>query len=234
MTSHPQIASMAVPRRPAPPRSAASVHAFASPVTYTPEEYDPRHAPAPIAVGAGGFGLVLPKPRTGRAGKIALLLIVAAVGGFLGWRVAQSSPAAEPGVAYTSAAGHFSARFPAQPVEISRSEHQGRTRLIVHMAVAAGQGSVGEFELAGPSVAKVGKLADRLAESVGAHGITLSSVQHFTFRGMPATQGNYIQSNTGELATALMAVESQHRFYIVLGLTGPTFDQLKASFAVVH
>jgi hypothetical protein len=49
---------------------------------------------------------------------------------------------------------------------------------------------------------------------------------------MPAIQGNYLQADTGELATVLIASRSKRTMYLVLGLTGPTFDALKESFAV--
>jgi hypothetical protein len=178
------------------------------------------------------FGVVYPKQRTGRGVWVALLLIVAAVAGFIGWRVVHPGARSQSGVAYTSAAGHFSARFPAQPVEMSRSERDGATRLTMHLAVVVGQGSVGEMRIDGPVGKHAAALAQRMAASVGSNQITLSSVKHLTFHGMPAIQGNYLQADTGELATVLIASRSKRTMYLVLGLTGATFDALKESFAV--
>lgn len=232
MTSESHPAAVGVTRRPAPPRPAAAPCVPAAPVTYVPDEYDPRHAPAAAAVTPGQYGLVHPTPRSGRGVWIALLLIVAAVVGFVGWRVTHTGTKAQSGTAYTSAAGHFSARFPAQPVEMSRTERDGASRLTMHLAVVAGQGSVGEMEIAGHLGKNVSALAKRMAAGTGSDDITLSSVKHFSFHGMRAMQGNYLQETTGELVTVLVAVQSKRRLYLVLGSTGPTFDVLKDSFAV--
>jgi hypothetical protein len=204
-------------------------------VTYVPEEYDTRRAPAAITVTPGQFGMVLPKRQTGRGVWIALLLIVASAVGFVGWQVLHSGGnAAAAGVSYTSAAGHFAVRFPAQPAELSRTERDGATRLVVHVAYVVGQGAVGEFEVRGTVHGNLDELGERLAGSIGSSGdIDLSSVKRFSFHGMRARQGNYISPTTGELMTALLAASSQRRAYLVIGLTGPTFDSLKDSFSVV-
>jgi hypothetical protein len=233
MSSHPQTAAIGVPRRPAPPRSAASYQAFASPVSYVPEQYDPRQVPAPMAMTAGQFGLVRPKQRTGRAVWLALLLILAASVAFVGWRASRTGAPTEAGVAYTSAAGHFSVRFPAAPIESTRTARDGPSRLTLRLADVPGQGAVAEVHVAGSPAGTMSKLADRLAAGVGSHGISLSSVKHFTFHGMRAVQGNYIQPSTGELVTVLVAARSTRELFLIVGRTGSTFDALKTSFAVV-
>lgn len=236
MTSHPQTASVAgVARRPTPPRSAASVRAFGSPVTYTPEQYDPRHAPAPISVGIGGYGLVHPKHRTGRGVWLALLIIAASVAGFLGWRVTHSGTAPESGIAYTSAVAHFSARFPAQPVELTHSQRIGANKLVVHFSYVVGQGGIAEAEVRGPLHGDLSKLGRQFAAGLGSSGkVDLTGVKNFRFQGLPARQGNFIQANSGELMTELLVAASERRVYIVLALTGPSFDALKDSFTIVQ
>lgn len=231
MTSQSHTASVGVPRRPAPPRPAPSTHVPAAPATYVPAEYDSRLSPAAAAGAPGQIGLVYPKARTGRGVWAVLLLIVASVAGFVGWRAVHTGAAPEPGVAYTSTAGHFSARFPAQPVELTRTERDGATRLVVRMALVAGQGGVVQVEIIGPMHGNVRRLAERFAADAGSTGeIRLSSVTRFTFQGMRAEQGNFIAPSSGQLETMLMAVQSNRTAYLVLGLTGPTFDALKESF----
>jgi hypothetical protein len=200
-------------------------------VTYVPVAYDPRQLPAAVSATPGQFGLVHPNRGTGRGVWVVLVLIIATVAGFVGWRVVHTAAAPQPGIAYTSTAGHFAARFPAQPVELTRSVRSGRSRLIVHLAVVAGQGSVAEMQVVGAAGGDLSRLGEHLAASFGSTDeITLTGVRNFTFEGMRARQGNYLQPVSGQLATMLIAAQSSRRAYLVLGLTGPTFDALKASF----
>jgi hypothetical protein len=232
MTSQSRTAAVGARRRPAPPGPAVAppMTVVSAPATYVPETYDPRHTSDPAATLPGQFGLVIPKQRTGRGVWVVLLLIVASILAFVGSRAMHTAPAEQPGVAYTSTAGHFTARFPTQPVEVTKTVRNGKATLAMHLAVAPGQGSVGELAITGSVKGNAVKLTQQLAASVGSAAVTLTSVKNFVFQGMRAQQGNYIRPDTGELATAMVVVKSKHRLYLVLGLTGPTFDALKESF----
>jgi hypothetical protein len=236
-----------VPRRPSPPRPAAA-NQTASPaspapaqprpavsgaVTYVPEAYDPGHAPAGTMV-SGPAGMVFPSQRSGRAVWVVLFLIVAAVAGFIGWRVVHTGSPAEPGIAYTSTEGHYTVRFPAQPSTLTKTESDRHTKLVIHMAFVPGQGGVFDAQVGGALSPSVDTLAAKLASEMGGTGgITLTGVHKFTFDGARAEQGNFISPTTGELMSVLEVVPSSRRVYIVMGLTGPTFDTLKGSFHVL-
>jgi hypothetical protein len=230
MTSHSETASLGVARRPAPPRSAASIRAFASPVTYLPEQYDPRQQPAPIAVTAGHFGLVHPKPRTGRAVWLALLVIVASVVGFLGWRVLNTT-AGPTDVTYTSAAGHFTASFPAQPIETMRSESHGKWRLEYHTVAVAGRAVVTEATVVGrlPAANRLGEVM--VARFTDVAGLTLSSIKNFTFHGDKARQGTFFTLD-GQAFSVLVVAPPGRRIYALSAPLGTAFDTLKESFVI--
>ena len=204
---------------------------MSGPVTYVPDAYDPRHAPATMA--AGQVGIVYPRATSGRGVWVVLFLIVAAVVGFVGFRVMHTGAAPAPGVPYTSTAGHFSVRFPEQPVEFTKTESDSHTTLVAHAAAVVGQAAVMSLDITGPLTPAVKKLADKLATDVNGPSVTLTGVRRFSFEGHPARQGNSIDPTTGQLMTLLEVVTSHRRMYAVLGLTGPTFDALKDSFHVV-
>jgi hypothetical protein len=233
MTSQSHTAAVGVPRRPAPPRPAPSGSAPAAPVTYVPVAYDPRLAPASVAGSPGHIGLVYPKARTGRGVWVVLLLLVASVVGFFGWRAVHTGAAAEPGVAYTSPTGHFSARFPSQPTANDQPMHEGRYTGTVHVAGVPGQAFVASFDFSEPVPGGAESFDRRaFAHFTKTSDAPITGIRRLTFAGSPAQQGNVISPRTNELYTALIVAASPHRLYLLMGLTGATFDALKASFAV--
>jgi hypothetical protein len=201
------------------------------PITYVPAAYEPGHVPGATGLGAGQVGIVYPGGRSGRGVWVVLFLLVAAVAGFVGWRVVHTGSPAEPGVAYTSTEGHYSARFPEQPTVLTKTESAGHTKLVVHMAAVPGQGGVAAVEVSGPVTAVINKLADRFASDMGGSGdLALTGLHKFSFEGNAAQQGNYIDATTGQLMTVLEVARGERRMYVVIGLTGPVFDGLKGSF----
>jgi hypothetical protein len=230
MTAHSETVPLSVARRPAPPRSAASIRAFASPVTYLPEQYDPRQQPAPIAMSAGHFGLVHPKPRTGRGVWLVLLVIVASAVGLLGWRMLNSASAAT-GVTYTSAAGHFTANFPAEPVETTRTESHGKWRLEYHTVAVEGRAVVTEATVVGrlPGAKRLGEVM--VARFTDVAGRTLSSIKNVTFHGDKARQGTLFTLD-GQAFTVLVVAPPGRRIYALSAPLGTAFETLKESFVI--
>lgn len=222
-------------RRPAPPGPAsAPEYTFARPVSYVPDAYDPKHMPAVAASMSGQFGMVYPAQRTGRSVWFALLLIVASVVAFVGWRAQQSGASdSSSGVTYTSAAGHFSARFPAQPAESVKSERHGPVRLVTHTTAVPGEAVVAEVEVGGPIPGDAQRFSRHLVAGLSTiDGSELTSVKNTRFQGSPARQGNVFGPNTGRLFTVLVVARSARRYYLVIAPTGPEFDTLKASFRI--
>jgi len=244
MTSQSHPAAVHGPRRPSPPRPAGAGQPVAAPpagaaavlsapVTYVPEAYDPRQGPASPMV-SGQVGIVYPSRRSGRAVWVVLSLIVAAIAGFIGWRVMHTGSAAEPGIAYTSTEGHYMVRFPAQPSVLTKKESNGHTKLVVHLAAVPGQAVVADAEIVGPITAQTKKLAEKFSADMGAPGeLTLTGVRQFSFEGHRAQQGNFIDATSGQLMSLLEVAASDRRIYVVMGLTGPTFDALEKSFQIL-
>lgn len=222
-------------RRPTPPgQASAPEYTFARPVSYVPDAYDPKQIPAVAATLPGQFGAVFPTQRTDRNVWFALLLVVASVVAFVGWRAQQSGASdSSSGVNYTSAAGHFAARFPAAPTDLVKSERHGPVRIVLHMTAVPGKAVVAAADLRGPTPGGALRLGRPLVA-----GLTdideseLTSVKNIRFQGSPARQGNFFAPRTGELFTALMVAPSIHRLYLVMAPTGPGFDALKASFRI--
>lgn len=222
-------------RRPVPPRPAsAPADVFAQPVSYVPDAYDPKQVTAAAASLPGQFGTVYPSQRTGRSVWFALLVVIASVIAFVGWR-AQHSGASDSssGLAYTSAAGHFSAHFPAQPTELVKSEWHGPLRILMHLTVVPGRAAVVAADLVGPIPGDSQRVARQLLSNVtDIDDSELSSVKDVQFEGSAARQGNFFGPDTGELFTVLMVIPSVHRIYVLMAPTGPDFDALKASFRI--
>lgn len=247
MTSQYDTTATRTPRRrPSPPRpvadqrrasgavAAAAPLTALGPITYVPDAYDARHAPTAATLSSGQVGIVYPGHRSGRGVWVVLALIVAAVVGFVGWRVMHTGSPTEPGIAYTSAAGHYSVRFPEQPTMLTKTESDGHTKLVIHLAFVPGQGGVLDAQVTGPLTSHVDKLAASFAADMGGENdVTLTGVRRFDFAGAPARQGNFIAPTTGQLMSVLQVEPSRRRFYLVMGLTGPSFDTLKDSFHIL-
>jgi hypothetical protein len=230
MTSQSQSAALGSQRRPAPPRASAPAAHPLRPVTYVPETYDPRQAPAAAAVIPGQYGLVYPGRRTGRGVWLALLMIVVGVVAFLSWRVTRTGASPQPGIVYTSATGHFSDRFPAEPSEVTRGLH-GMT---LHAAVVPGAAMVAEAALPAAVKGRAGQHLDSVAAGYArAAGAPLSGIKKLSVQGGPAMQANYIDPTSGELRSILVLAPTDRRLYLIVAPTGPTFDTLKQSFVAL-
>jgi hypothetical protein len=199
-----------------------------------PDAYDPKHIPATASSLPGQFGAVYPSHRTGPSVWFALLLIVASLAGFVGWRAQQSGASdSSSGVTYTSAAGHFSARFPEQPTDLVKSERHGPLKIVIHLAAVPGKAVVAEAELIGPIPGDAQRLGRQLVGSLtNIDDSELTSAKDMRFQGSPARQGNLFGPNTGQLFTVLVVAPSIRRFYMVIAPIGPAFDALKASFRI--
>ena len=222
-------------RRPAPPGPAsAPAYTVARPVSYVPDAYDPKHSPAVTSALPGNFGIVYPAQRTGRSVWLALMVVVASVVTFVGWRAQQSGASdSSSGVTYTSAAGHFSARFPAQPTDTVKSERHGPLRIVTHTTAVPGQAVVAEIEVVGRIPGDAQRFSRQMVASLTSFdGSELTSMKSLTLQGSPARQGNAFGPNTGQLLTVLVVARSTRRFYTVIAPTGADFDTLKASFRI--
>lgn len=222
-------------RRPAPSgHASAPEYTFARPVSYVPDAYDPKYLPVAAPSLAGHLGVVYPAQRTGRSVWFALLLIVASVVAFVGWRAQQSGASDSSRALYTSAAGHFSARFPAQPTDLVKSERHGRLRIVIHLSAVPGDAVVAEAELSGPISGNAQRLGRRLVgKFTNIDEAELTSVRNMRFEGHPARQGNFFGPTPDQLFTVLMVAPSIHRFYLVMAPTGAEFDALKSSFHIL-
>lgn len=222
-------------RRPTPPGpTPGPAYAIAQPVSYVPDAYDPKQLPAVVSTLPGQFGIVHPSQRTGRSVWFVLVVILASVVAFVGWRAQQSGASdSSSGVTHTSAAGHFTARFPAEPTDLVRSVRRGGRRIVMHLSAVTGQAVVAEAELHGSIPGNPQRAARQLLHSVtDIEDSELSSVRNFQFQGSPARQGNFFGPTTGQLFTVLIVAPSVRRFYEVMAPTGPDFDALKASFRI--
>jgi hypothetical protein len=234
MTSQSHTAAIGARRRPTPPRPGAPSRAVAMPVSYVPDAFDPKQLPVAPASLPGQFGLVYPAQRTGRGVWFSLLLIVASVLAFIGWR-AQHSGASDSssGLTYTSTAGHFAAHFPSQPSETVRVEHHGAWRLTLHIAGVAGQAVVVAGDLSGPvQAATRPQVLAALNRVTSTDGVGLTSVKNVRFHGAPAREGNYV-APSGDVFSVLIAMPSPRRYYFVGAPLGPQFDALRQSFRIV-
>ena len=178
--------------------------------------------------------LVYPAQRTGRSVWLALMVVVASVVTFVGWRAQQSGASdSSSGVTYTSAAGHFSARFPAQPTDTVKSERHGPLRIVTHTTAVPGQAVVAEIEVVGRIPGDAQRFSRQMVASLTSFdGSELTSMKSLTLQGSPARQGNAFGPNTGQLLTVLVVARSTRRFYTVIAPTGADFDTLKASFRI--
>jgi hypothetical protein len=235
MTSQSHTDAIGTRRRPAPPRpGAASRRASVAPISYVPDAFDPTHLPAAAASLPGQFGLVYPAHRTGRGVWFSLLVIVASVIGFIGWR-AQHSGASDSssGVTYTSTAGHFAAHFPSQPTETARVERHGAWALTLHIAGVTGQAVVVAGDVSGPMrVAARHQMFGALDRVTSMDGIDLTSVKNVHFHGAPARQGNYV-TPSGDVFSVLIAMPSARHYFFIGAPLGPQFDAFKASFRIL-
>ena len=234
MTSQSDSAAAGARRRPTPPRPAAAPqYAFAAPVTYTPDAYDPKQVPAVASSLPGQFGLVYPAQRTSRSVWVALLLIIASVIGFVGWR-AQHSGASDSssGITYTSTGGHFVAHFPSQPTETTRTSQYRNARFAFHTVAVQGAAVVVEAAISGHLPADPQTVRGYMIRRITSGGMGLTSVKALTFRGAPARQGNLVEP-TGDVFSVLVLAPSARRYYVLAAPLGTQFDALKESFRIL-
>lgn len=234
MTLESQTAAVGTRRRPTPPRAVAVAScAGVGPATYVPEEFDPKLAPARSVSSPGHFGLVYPAQRTPRGVWLTVLVLVASVAAFVGWR-AQHSGASDSssGLTYTSSAGHFAAHFPSPPSETSRTERHGRSRLVFHTAAVQGEAVIAEVSVAGKLPAGAHRVRDYVVRQITTGGLGLTSVKTVSVHGTPARQGNLVQP-TGEVFTVLVVAPSAHRYFVLAAPLGSQFDTLKNSFRIL-
>jgi len=235
MTSQSHTDAIGTRRRPNPPRpGAAAKRASAAPVSYVPDAFDPTHLPAAAASLPGQFGLVYPSQRTGRGVWFSVMLIVASVIAFVGWRAQQSGASdSSSGLTYTSTAGHFAAHFPAQPTETVRIERHGAWRLTLHVAGVDGEAVVVVGDVTGPvHAAARHQMLAALDRATSMDGLDLTSVRSVRFHGAPARQGNYV-TPSGDVFAVLIAMPSARKYYFIGAPLGPQFDAFKASFRIL-
>jgi hypothetical protein len=208
-------------------------------ITYVPADYeggvDTEFQRVNLSAIAGHYGMVYPAKRTGRGVWVALVMVAVLAVGFIGWRVKfAGSDAGSAGVAYTSAAGHFSARFPAQPTETADHQRYGRIRVVYRFAgIPSDAFGVMEMDLS-RRLPKPSKklLNDVLTQLTGSGELTLLSRTDTTVVGHPAKQAEYY-AQSGRLITVLDLAFSKRRFYVLVAQSGDAFDGLKESFVAL-
>lgn len=203
---------------------------------YQPEPYDPRTAGAvlPAADILQLYGTVLRRRRK-RGGFLTLLVLFAILLGtsYYAWRqVEKSKHHAPTDVAYTSAAGHFSARFSSTPTESTAVERHGKLRIRVQtVADAVDHVAVGSARLSAaiPKKQTTAVLVG-LSKGLGSDGVlTLARQQRTTFRGHVALEGE-LWAVDGSPFTFLATLYGDRQIYILLAPAGASYAQLKASF----
>lgn len=211
------------------------------PATYVPEPYDPRLADSPAkAMASGyGYGIVHPGRRAGRSGWVALAVVVLLAGGFLAWRVTSGGghrAAAASSVTYNSALGHFSASFPAQPVEQVTRQRYGPVRLTLHVVSAPAARTVVEEADIAPALpvandsAASARLLSGVLSGVSESGQLTQLKKHaVVFQGHPAQQAEYADLD-GTMITALAAAYGPRRLYVLAAPSGKPFEALRQSF----
>jgi hypothetical protein len=209
-----------------------------SPVTadYQPEPYDPRTAGAvlPAADILQLYGTVLRKRRN-RGGFVTLLVLVAILLGtsYYAWRqVEKSKHHAPTDVAYTSAAGHFSARFPSTPTAQTAIQRHAKVRMSVQtVADVADHVAVGSVRLSAPiSKKQTTAVLVALSKGLGSDGVlTLARQQRTTYRGHLALEGE-LWAVDGSPFTFLATLYGDRQIYVLLAPAGASYAQLKASF----
>jgi hypothetical protein len=203
---------------------------------YQPEPYDPRTAGAvlPAADILQLYGTVLRKQRK-RGSFVTLLVLVAILLGtsYYAWREVKNSRHHKPtDVAYTSAAGHFTARFPATPTEQTVVQRHGKVRIRLQtVADPVDHVVVGSARLSA-SIPKKQTTAvlDGLSKGLGSDGaLTLARQQRTVFRGHAALEGE-LWAVDGSPFTFLATLYGDRQIYVLLAPAGADYAQLKASF----
>jgi hypothetical protein len=206
---------------------------------YQPEPYDPRTAGAvlPAADILQLYGTVLRK-RGKRGGFVTLLVLFAILlaTSYYAWRQVENNRHHAPtDVAYTSAAGHFAARFPSTPTEATAIQRHGKVRMRVQtVADSVDHVAVGSARLsAGIPAKQTTAVLVGLSKGLGSAGVlTLARQQHTTFRGHPALEGE-LWAVDGSPFTFLATLYSDRQIYVLLAPAGASYAQLKASFIPV-
>lgn len=220
----------------APPLAAASVPGLR---TYQPGPDDPG------ASSRGSLAVVReqhapgkqPKRRKRRKIRVALLLIAALTVGLVLLRAGghDGSGRSGHGVAYTSATGHFTARFAAQPSEHTDRGHFGKVRVVYHLALVPDASSgVTEADLSERVAAPGNALLHTMVRGLAGSGrLTLVEQHRLTVGGRRARQVDYYVDADGRMVSVLFVGYSAKRYYAVLAPSGSAFDDLKGSFATL-
>ena len=208
--------------------------ALAAPgVSYEPDPFDPDGAVLPRLAPPTLSGVIYPARRTHPGVRLMLSLILAVGVAFVGWRVLRHDNATpEPvRVAYHSAAGHFTAEFPAPPIERASKERDGRNRLALHVAgVPDAATVVAGVDISGPVPPNHRRATAEVVQAFGSTDeMTITSIHAASFRGHPARQGRYLTPD-GRLLTIMIVGYSVRHYYLLMAPEGDDFEALKQSF----
>jgi hypothetical protein len=152
----------------------------------------------------------------------------------------QAAGGAQPGNSatgsdlYHSAAGHFTARFPAPPVLHTLSETVDNQTVKAIVAVDAGSHTEVEAATAPPQVLSA-QGDEVLQTAVNAFGsaddLTFTGSTKTPFQGFAAIQAGYADTD-GTQYTAIFFIYRDERVYVLVAPNGPDLDALTASFAI--
>jgi hypothetical protein len=147
----------------------------------------------------------------------------------------SASDTATTGVVFTSQAGHFQARFPAQPNEQSVPLTLGSIKENVNVALLPDpitEVSAEDISVSLPSAQYELTMRTALGTFAGSSGSTAGPQTDTTFRGKPARTGTFT-TPTGDHLTALIFVYSPTRLYYLVAQSGAPITELEASFVAL-
>lgn len=228
--------------------------------TYVPTPMPPAEVPPPEPTYRSGYGpqpaavpaipqRPAPPPHRRRSARgpvrvLSYLLVsaLAAVAAHLYWpkhqhaaTVAAAAQSTSAAPLYTSAGGHFRARFPVTPTPVSDQITVLGTRVMLHGAGdSTDQTLVDEVSLSQPLAQKqyAAFLTGVLRGAAGTE-LVLHSERATTFRGHPARVGSYTVTADASRVSILAYVASSTRAYILGAPTGAALTALEQSFVAL-
>jgi hypothetical protein len=145
------------------------------------------------------------------------------------------SPAVPSGVLFTSKAGHFRARFAAQPTARAVPVTVGSYNLQLNLAVLASPISEVANETYTPTLPPSEyqtAMRTALTSAAAPGGWTVLSQTATTFHGRPARIAQY-STPTGLHLTSMVFFSSGSSLYLLLAQAGSVYEKLSSSFEIV-